>query len=422
MTARLHRHAPAMLLGCLALSACTKQEMARQVVPPDLIWSLRDDEFWPDPRTYPGVGDGRIVVTNNLSDTLSILDLAQIGSDALAELARVPVGLIPVEREGPHHLTAAPDGQHYYVGISNFVAGAGGGPHGTHGGGDADGYVLKIASADNLEVDRVRVDPNPGDVRLTPDGKSLLVTHYDLNRITRAEQAVREGKTPETIDSRLAIVDPTTMARVAMVPLCPAAHGIAIAPDGLHAYATCRSDELAIVDLVSPTHDVQRVPVLPTPGTATAPSCSPYAATISPSGDSVWVSCFAPMRGEVRRYDVAAAQMDEGATIVLPGPAVFGGFTADGKTLYVPHQQPDGLAIIDATTASLTADVTLPAAACLAPHVVRLSDDETRLLLVCEGNHSDPGTLVVIDRATMTVERWVALGVYPDDLAIVRRP
>lgn len=33
-------------------------------------WGLGEDEYWPDLRDAPGVGDGRIIVTNNLDDTV----------------------------------------------------------------------------------------------------------------------------------------------------------------------------------------------------------------------------------------------------------------------------------------------------------------------------------------------------------------
>lgn len=81
------------------------------VDPTTLTWTVAEDEFWRDRRAPIPPGD-RIVITNNLSDTISVLDLAAVGGPTVPELARVPVGLTPVEREGPHHLTADPDGAH----------------------------------------------------------------------------------------------------------------------------------------------------------------------------------------------------------------------------------------------------------------------------------------------------------------------
>jgi len=408
--------AAAVALAGLALAGCPADEPSIEDRP--IVWGLGPQEFWPDRGDYPGVGEGRIVVTNNLDDTVSLLDLSLVADDALSELARVPVGFIPVEREGPHHLAADPSGEFYYVGISNFVPGAGSGPHGVHGSGTADGHVLKIRASDNLPVASVRVDRNPGDLEITPDGSLLLATHFDMLRIS---EVIAAGGDEREMDSRLAILDPVAMERIAMVPACPAAHGTVISPDASTAYLSCLPDIIAIVDLVSEEHPVRRVPVVEVPGSVSAPVCSPYALTISPSGDTVWVSCYAD--GSVLPYDVASGEMDpDRAAGPFPGAALFGAFTRDGGTFYVPHQGAGGIGVVDPETGDITDDVFLPPETCFAPHVVALTDDEARLMLVCEGDRSGPGTFVVLDRATMSVERSVPLGVFPDDIGILRAP
>jgi MYXO-CTERM domain-containing protein len=400
----------------VVLAACPSDETGIEGRP--IVWSLDEQAFWPDSRDLPGVGEGRIVITNNLDDTVSLLDLALVGDDALSELVKVPVGFIPVEREGPHHLAADPSGEFYYVGISNFVPGAGSGPHGVHGSGSADGHVLKIRASDNLAVAAVRVDRNPGDLEITPDGSRLFVTHFDMLRIT---ETIAAGGDERDMDSRLAILDPVTMERVAMVPACPAAHGIVISPDARTAYVSCLPDQIAIIDVVSEDHPVRRVPVVPVPGPVSAPRCSPYALTISPSGDTVWVSCYAD--GSVLPYDVASGEMaPDRAAGPFPGPTLFGAFTRDGGTLFVPHQGAGGIGVVDPDTGEIVDDVFLPPETCFAPHVVRLTDDEERLMVVCEGDRFGPGTFVVLDRATMSVERAVPLGIFPDDVGILRPP
>jgi len=382
---------------------------------PELVFSLPDDEYWRDTRTFPPAGD-RIVITNNLSDELSVLDLDAVDSPDFGELMRVPVGRNPVEREGPHHLAAEASGEFYYVGISNYVPGSGSGPHGVHGAGTADGHVLKIRSTDHLAVDEIRVDRNPGDIRLSPDGRRLLVSHFDLLKIA---EAVTNHLPPEAMDARLGIIDTANFtATPTMVTVCPAPHGIAVSPDGRYAYLSCISDELARVTLDDPAAAPLRLPVLANPGPATAPVCSPYALTIPPAGDSVWVSCLES--GELLRYDVASGAMDPGSRILLPGGALFGTFTTDGANLFVPHQAPDGIAFIDANERRLLFDLQVERAACINPHATSLTDDQRKLLVVCEGDHSGPGSLLVVDVAGRTVEKSVPLGRFPDDLAFVR--
>ena len=169
-------------LAPLALGACGDKDTSGPLTVPELEYGV--DQPWPAPASLPPIGPaGRIVITNNLDDTLSLLDLDSLGSPDWKELARIPVGLNPVELEGPHHTAVSPDGSFYYVGISNYVPGSGSGPHGTHGAGTADGYCLKLDSTTNRLVGSVRVDPNPGDVIVSKDGRTLYQTHFDLLKI-----------------------------------------------------------------------------------------------------------------------------------------------------------------------------------------------------------------------------------------------
>lgn len=388
------------------------------LVPADTVFSIAEVDVFPDTREdiAPAPGAGRIYITNSLSDTVSVLDLDAIASDELAVLATIPVGFNTVEREGPHHIIGAPDGEHYYVGISNFVPGSGSGPHGLHGSGTADGYALKMSVKDNLLVAFARVDRSPGDIRLTPDGATLVMSHFDLINI---QEAINNDD-PEAAIARMAIIDAETMERKAMVDLCAGGHGIAISPDSTRAFVSCIGDEIAVIDLVDEQHPVVRVPVIDTPGDATSPVCYPYAITASPLGDAVFVSCF--QTGEVRAFDVATGTIDDERSFQLNGGAMFGSFNAAGTLLYVPHQNGDGVTIVDPATGDVQRVFPLTPDVCFNAHVARLSEDERRLMIVCEGDHGGPGTFLVLEIESGIVERTVELGVFPDDIAIVRRP
>jgi DNA-binding beta-propeller fold protein YncE len=393
---------------CAAIPACTGDPAGL----PRLNFGLPEEAYWADTRDPVPVGEGLVLVTNNLDDTVSLVALGDF-----TEVGRTPVGLIPVEREGPHHLAVDPAGDFYYVGISNYVPGSGSGPHGAHGTGTADGYVLKIRAADHLEVASVRVDRSPGDVRGTPDGRTILVSHFDLLRIA---EVLGRGGDPAEMRTRLAIVDAATMTRRAMVPICPAAHGIAVSPDGRTAYVSCYDDRLAVVDLQGPEYRVTLVPVVEQPGPVSAPRCQPYAVTLSPGGDRVWVSCLES--GDVLCYDVAAGAIDRHRATRLPGPALFGTFSPDGTTLIVPYQAAGGLAFLDAATGEVREDLRFTTGSCVNPHAVRFTPDGTRVIVVCEGDHVGPGALALVDPGSMRVERVVTVGRFPDDVQILRRP
>ncbi len=403
-------------LAGLALGACGEDATSPLKIP-ELQYGA--DPAWPAPEPLPPIGPaGRLVITNNLDDTLSLLDLDTLGSPDWKELARIPVGLNPVELEGPHHSAVSPDGAFYYVGISNYVPGSGSGPHGNHGSGSADGYCLKLDSSTNTLVGSVRVDPNPGDVILSRDGSTLYQTHFDLLRI--AEVAKRGGPEQDMV-ARMAILDAQTMTRKEMVPVCPAPHAVRLSLDGRRAFVACWSDEVAIVELEQPGHPVTHVKVAANAGTAVSPRNEPYALTLSPTTGAVWVSSLASR--SVQYLDPVTLTMDASRTVVLRGPPMFGAFTSDGRTLYMPYQGASALAIIDPEHPEQRDPPEIPLApsGCLNVHQISLTPDERYGLVVCEGDHIGPGTLHVVDLAAKQVVRTVHVGIYPDSVSILRR-
>ncbi|WP_426755658.1 YncE family protein [Myxococcus sp. Y35] len=399
----------------LVLAGCD-EESARVVgvAPPDGL-DYAHEEPWAEPATVPPPGPGgRIVITNSLDDTLSLVELDTVGTPGFRELARVPVGLNPVELEGPHHSAVSPAGDFYYVGISNYVPGGGSGPHGAHGTGADDGYCLKLDARDNRIVGSVRVNPNPGDVIISADGNTLYQTHFDTLKI--AEMA-RQGRPESDMNANLAILDARTMTRKAMVEVCPAPHAVRLSADERTAYVACWSDEVAIVDLAVEGTPVTRVKVAAGAGSAVAPRHQPYALTPSPSTGEVWVSSMASRQLQV--LNPQTRQMMPERAVALRGPPMFGAFTADGRTLYMPYQLVDAVAVIDPETGTVLREVPLAEAGCLNVHQLMLTPDERIGLVVCEGDHVGPGTLHAVDLAEGRVVGTVEVGIFPDSVNIL---
>jgi DNA-binding beta-propeller fold protein YncE len=361
---------------------------------------------------------GKIVTSNNGDDTLSIVDPA-----APAPPQQIPVGFNPVDLEGPHHLSVDPTGQFVYVNLSLPSAVVGVGPHGAHGSSTKKGWVLKLDSATGREVGRVDVDPNPGDNTLTADGKVLYVTHYDVPSWF-ANSA--PGKNIRDGDSNLIAIDTATMTRTARLPICPAAHGVRLSPDGKQLYATCGPDEIAVVDLAAMT--VRRV--LLEPGAVEGGSCTrcPYALTVAPDG-TVWVSSIGMgtnARGMVSLYDPVTGDFDQASHTQLRGSAMFAAFvgTKEAYRAFVPEQgaagdairiyqsQPRGTAPLEIGA------ITLDRADCQKAHM--LLADGTSGNLVCEGDHVNPGTFVWLNLDARAVVGSQKIGVFPDGLALVR--
>jgi DNA-binding beta-propeller fold protein YncE len=404
---------------CALASACFDPDHL-----PEMTFAIDAKDTWraPPGPGAPAPGEGRALVTNNLDDTVSILDLDSLEAGAPEVLDTVPVGFVPVEREGPHHCAIDAEAKHAYVGISNYVPGSGSGPHGQHGNGTADGHIIKIDVATGRFVDSVRIDRNPGDVRLTPDGKKLVATHFDQLKIIEAD---RNGITsgPE-LDARLVIVDVASFERDAFIDVCPAPHGVTITSDSRRAISSCTDDTAAVVDLEA--HTVTRVTLLDEPGPPTSPVCEPYAMTLDETAVAgggpvrAWVSCY--KSGQLIAVDVAAAER-AGHTLQLPGPAVFG--SVFDTTMVVAFQgENDGVAVVDLADPAQPGirEVRSLAGECVRPHFARFSDDGASIFVVCEGNKADPGSVMVLDASPgLPALGSVEVGRFPDDITFARR-
>ncbi|RKI54037.1 hypothetical protein D7X55_30580 [Corallococcus sp. AB049A] len=406
----------AVWLCALALGACTETEPPEPGPDvPELAYA--DPNPWTRGGTTvpPPGASGRLLVTNSLDDSVSLLEMDGLGTPGWGELARVPVGLHPVELEGPHHTAVSPAGDYYYVGISNYVPGGGSGPHGAHGTGTADGYCLKLSAKDNRLVASTRVDRNPGDVIVSADGRTLYQTHFDLLRIA---DVARKGGTEEDMAARMVILDAETMAVKERVRVCPAPHAVRLSADERTAYVACWSDEVAVVDLEAEGRPVTRVKVAAGAGTAVNPRHQPYALTVSPTTGDVWVSSLASKQVQV--LEPGTRTMNPERTVYLRGAPMFGAFTRDGRTLYMPYQQEDAVAVIDAATSAVLRTVQLSQAGCLNVHQLMLTPDERHGLAVCEGDHIGPGTLHVVDLGEGTVVSTVKVGIFPDSVSLLR--
>lgn len=398
---------------CLALTlgAC-RLSADPAATPPALTFS--GEPTWPETSTYPGLGAGRLVITNSYEDSLSVFDLSRVGQSPLPELKRVPVGLNPIAIEAPHHLAAAPSGDFIFPLLSNYAPGTGTGPHGSHGTGTVDGYVLKLSTANHRLVAQTRVDRNGGDITISPDGKTLAITHFDLQRITDAAQG---NGSP---DARLILVDTDTMERRAAIDVCPAPHGVAFNRQGTRLFVACLSDEVAVVDLTPTTPQVTRIKIAPDAGDAFLQKYQPYMVAVSPASGDVYVSCL--VSKDIRVLKADTLTVDTARQTRLGGAPYLGAFSADGTKLWVPNQGDDVLSEIDAATGAVARSLALPAEQCRNVHQATLVRGSPYLAVICEGIRPKPGTLLIVDTATLTVVSHTDVGLYPDNVAVVVRP
>src|SRR6185503_16349199 len=123
------RHSPLLALFALSTIGCGGVNLQ----PGQGVWAEAKTPAWAHQQRY--------AITDNRSDELSFVTVGQAMPQLLGNL---PVGDVPVELEGPHHLASSPDGKFIYYNLSNYVPGTGSGPHGSHGTGTVPGSLVKI--------------------------------------------------------------------------------------------------------------------------------------------------------------------------------------------------------------------------------------------------------------------------------------
>lgn len=369
----------------------------------------------------PGPLNGYVMVTNNGDDTLSAVD-----PQTKKVRWRIPVGFIPVELEGPHHIVADPSGNFVYFNLSEAVAGSGSGPHGSHGTGTIPGFTVKLSTRDASQVAFAQVDPNPGDLTLSADGKTLYVTHYDLVKLGQAAQSGNM----RLADTRLAIINAETMTVRSNVTLCPVAHGVQVSADGRRLYSTCGTDEIAIARLDEANTPVDRVLL---PGQVEQVNCNqcPYALSIAPDG-TVWVSNLGrgggiSGGGSVQVYDPRTGAFDATRTISFGGRPLFAAFGssplgAPAYRVFIPEQGLGdfvrGYEVNGSATPNPVGAISFELADCFNAHMLAVRANAVGHL-ICEGDHRGPGTFAFLDLQAMRMMSSEAVGVFSDGMALV---
>lgn len=366
----------------------------------------------------PGPLNGLIVTSGNGDDTLTAVDPV-----AAVKRFTIPLGFIPVELEGPHHAAADPLGRWVFVNLNEAVAGSGSGPHGSHGTGTIPGFLLRMRTSDGAIDAWVQVETNPGELTVSPDGSTAYVSHYDLLAWLKGAQAgdLRQG------DSNIVAVDTATMQVKARMPVCPAAHGVRASADGRRLFVACGPDELGIIDLGAPP-TARRVAL---GGAVEGGSCEhcPDGLSVAPDG-AVWVSTLGPDSGRegggaVYRYDPGSDTFLDAAPLSYCGRAVFTAFHvhAGGYTAYVPEQGPcgDSVHVYEVQDHALTAGpvITLTPKDCQNANMLFVAADGLTASLICEGDHTGPGSFVKLDLTGQAPPVSLPVGVFSDGGAFV---
>jgi DNA-binding beta-propeller fold protein YncE len=128
---------------------------------------------------------------------------------------RIPVGVWPVENEGPHGITVSPDGQYWFLSMAH---------------GKPYGHVYKYTTGDDELLGRVELDLFPATMQISNATGLLYVVNFNLHG--------------DHVPSTVSVVDPESLTELERVQTGVMPHGSRISPDGLHHYSVAMMDGL----------------------------------------------------------------------------------------------------------------------------------------------------------------------------------
>ncbi|HWO02671.1 MAG TPA: YncE family protein [Blastocatellia bacterium] len=309
-------------------------------------------------------------------------------------------GSMPSDIDGPHGIVVSPDKQFYYVSLGH------GRPYGS---------VWKYSTKDNTVLGKVTLGFFPATMDISNDGGLLYVVNFNLHG--------------DMVPSSVSIVATEPMLEIARVPTCTMPHGSRINPQGSKQYSACMMDDLLVeIDANtlkvsrhfvvtkgreagmngSPaTHGMSANPVHDTGGHGMEPpkpgdtSCSPTWAQPSADGRFVLVAC--NKSDEIVEIDAASWKVTRR---IAARPGVYNlAVTNDGK-LIATNKRDQSVSVYDLKSARELARIPTKRRVI---HGAAVSPDDRYAFISVEGIGSEPGTVEVIDLASLKTVATVDL-------------
>jgi DNA-binding beta-propeller fold protein YncE len=239
------------------------------------------------------------------------------------------------------------------------------------------GTVQRIDGAGQSTGPPIAGFESPSDLKLTPDGSSLLVLSYG--------DGVHSGE--------LTSLNTTTSKRSTAINVGAAPSDLTLSPDGSYAFiADNRSNAVVVIDI--PNWKVKGVLLLP---------CEPTALAVTPDETQLYVACaYSSAIVPVKLPDYTLGTpiiVDSIRFLVMP---------ATGTNLLVVGS--NGLQTIDTTTNKVIKSVSETANLV---DVVETSDGGTILALDNSG-----AALLLIDPVTLATKKSLAVGTRPDEVVL----
>ena len=351
-------------------------------------------------RSFPGDGHTLGYVANQYADTVSVVDLTTV-----TVLGEVPVGMNPVEVDGPRQLTLDPGRGLAYV-LLTYPLTALGAHAIAHGAQPPFGEVRALSLLDLTPLGDEAVDRRAAALALSRDGSLLAAVHADQDLESLSTDLDSRRANIALISPAWALATEKESERKSAV--CVAPEDVVLSRDGTRAFIACTGEDSLVVVDTTTMNVVTRVPA------GDGVVNKPTAIALDPTGTRLLLSNELTGKVVVFTADDTAAMLfssdDLGGS---PGPVAF---LSSGDWL-VPLQAPDGAARLDAGTGKVLAYTAFGPDTCQSPHAASLTAAGD-VFLVCEGDHYSPGRIDALDPTTLEVGAGLSVGLYPDRLAI----
>jgi len=349
-------------------------------------------------------------VANRGSDTVSVLDL-----DAMTLLGSVPIGRDPVDIDGPRGVALDTASGLAYVALSYPFATPSAHALSQGEATQRSGYVQALKLLDLSIAGELRVDPSATEVAFSASTGKLAVAHADVFRALSSDMTARRANLV-LVDPASAIAEGDALPR--RLPVCAVPSAIAFNGDGSRVFVSCTGeDSIAVVDAGS-GEVLSRVPA------GAAAVNKPYALVADLARERLLVSN--QVSSTVSAFDLSdtpnllstfelVTWVDEQRFVL--GVPFFPALVSESR-LAVPFQAPNGAALFDTTSGELVAHLQYSDTECTNPVEFSVTSD-SRLRLVCEGDHYRPGAVVEVDPETLAIKSSVSVEIYPERMTIL---
>jgi DNA-binding beta-propeller fold protein YncE len=339
--------------------------------------------------------DYLIYVVSEAADNISLIRFGPSGTRVERE---VPTGDMPTDIDGPHGIAISRDKQFYYVSLGH---------------GRPFGSVWKYSTKDDRVLGKTTLGFFPATMDLNADGSLLYVVNFNLHG--------------DMAPSSVSVVATDPMLEVARIPTCVMPHGSRLNPQGTKHYSACMMDDM-LVEIDTQTLKVSRHFLLtkgremgmsgpparssmktstaggmkhmdmsghgmeaPKPGDV---ACSPTWAQPSTTGSSIFVAC--NKSDEIVEVDATKWKV---ARRIPARAGVYNlAITHDGARLLATNKRDQSVSIIDLKTGGELAR--LPTQRKVL-HGIVVSPDDRYAFVSVEGIGAEPGTVEIIDLATL---------------------